>query len=210
MAMGWIWRAESVIWQTSMLSSFDIKPYDKEGYVFIAGTPRCGTQYIAHALQAIDVDVQHEAFGTQGITAFCIVPYLANRKEGIVIHQTREPLKVIASMHTIKPNTWDYIINQTGIDPAYGGILHAVMRLYLKLNNHIDKYHHFRYKIEDIGEKWAQLLDIIGIPNQPLPDIPTNTHTRKDKYLPLTWAELEFRDAELTKYICEMGHSYGY
>jgi len=102
------------------------------------------------------------------------------------------------------------VFNQTGIHPEQKGLTHAIMRLYLRLNSHIEKYHHLRYKIEDIDEVWSQLLSIIGLPDQSLPDIPRDIHTRKGKFQPLSWAELEFRDAELTKYVCEMGHEYGY
>ena len=193
-----------------MQNSFDIKPHDKAGYVFITGTPRCGTQFIADTFQAIGIDIQHEAFGEQGISAFYIVPYLASRENGIILQQTREPLKVLSSMQTINPKTWQIIFNSTGIHPSQEGLLHAVMRLYLRLNSEIAKYHHFRYKVEDIDQVWEQLLNIINVKQQPLPAIPRDTHTRKGRFEPLTWVELEFRHMELTKYIKDMGHEYGY
>ena len=193
-----------------MRYDFNIKPHDKAGYVFITGTPRCGTQYIARCFQAIGIDIQHEAFGKRGIAAFYIVSFLAERKEGLVLHQVREPLKVIASMQTIKPKTWQLITNNTGIEPKPGDLTHAIMRLYLHLNSEIEKYYYFRYRIEDIDTVWLQLLNIMELPDQPLPDIPRNTHTRKGRFEPLSWTELESRDVELTKRIKDMAIRHGY
>ena len=192
-----------------MLHDFDIRPYDQDSYLFITGVPRSGTQFIADTFQAIGLDVQHEAFGKQGISAFLIVPHLSRREKGIIFHQVRDPLKTISSMQTID-RTWPYITEYTGISPDQGGMLHAIMRLYLLLNSEIEKYEHFRYKVEEIDQVWEQLLTIADVKQQPLPDIPKDTHTRAELYKPLGWYELEFRDAELTKYIKDMGHRYGY
>jgi hypothetical protein len=192
-----------------MRNDFDVIQHDREGYLFIAGAPRSGTQYIAHVFQGIGIDLRHEEFGEQGISAFHIIPSLANCKQGKIFHQVREPLKTISSMQTIDPS-WHLIYNATGISPEQGGMLYAVMYLWVMLNLHIEKYAHLRYKVEDIDTAWPILLAKAGIPDQPLPGIPTNTHTRKGKFKDLSWAELEFRDIELTKQIKDMSYRYGY
>lgn len=190
-----------------MLNNFDIRPHDSKGYAFIASAPRSGTEYIAKVFQAIGVDIQHEKFGSQGISAFYIVPHLSQCKHGLILHQTRDLLKTISSMQTIR--RWRPIIEYTGIRPGEGRF-YAAMRLYQHLNTEIEKYEHFRYKVEDIDSVWLQLLSILSIPELALPDIPRNTHSRANKYKPLAWYELEYRDKELTKYIKDIGYKYGY
>ncbi len=192
-----------------MRNDFNIKPHDSEGYIFISGTPRCGTQYIAQVFQEADIDVQHEAFGEAGISAFQIVPHVSQIKRGLLIHQLRDPIKTLGSMLTIS-KSWHYIHFYTGLHPDHEGLLIAVMKLWLRLNLEIEKHHKFRYKVEDIDKEWPILCDILGIPAQPLPAVPKNSHTRVDKYVPLSWAELEFRDPELTKHIKETALRYGY
>jgi len=192
-----------------MRNDFNIQPYDKKGYIFIAATPRSGTQYIAHVLQAVGIDVKHEAFGERGISAFHIIPHSAICKQGLLIHQIRDPLKTIASMQVID-KSWPYLVDYTGINPRIYGKLYSVMKLWLVLNSHIEQYADYRYRVEDIDTEWPKLCNMIGIKNQPIPNIPRNTHTRKGHFRALSWHELEFRDNELTKYIKEMAVRYGY
>jgi len=107
-----------------MLNNFNPEPYDNDGYVFIAGTPRSATQYIAHCYQAIGIDIKHEKFGSKGISAFQIAPYLASIKKGIVLHQTRDTLQTISSMQTIN-KAWPYLRAYTGIHPDNDGNIKA-------------------------------------------------------------------------------------
>ena len=192
-----------------MRNDFDIRQVDKAGYVFLAAAPRSGTKFIAETFQGAGIDMQHEAFGADGITAFHIIPSLACRREGIIFHQVRDPLPCISSMHMID-HSWRLIYNSTGISPKQGGMLCAVMKLWLCYNTHIEKYEHFRYKVEDIDDVWPQLLDIMGKEQCPLPDIPRNTHSKAGRFEKMSWEKLEFRDPELTKYIKEAAHRYGY
>ena len=192
-----------------MRNDFDISKYDKEGYAFIAAAPRSGTQYIAKVFQEVGVDIQHEAFGEAGISAFHTIPHLACRKHGVILHQVRDPLKTIASMQIIDAS-WGYITYYTGISRPDGDLLHAVMRLWLLLNHSIEKYDHIRYRIEDIDTEWPRLCNILNIPKCSLPDIPRNAHSRAGEFRPLTWHELEFRDRQLTKCIKDTAVRYGY
>lgn len=192
-----------------MSTNFDIKPYDKEGYIFITGTPRCGTQYMAHVFQAVEIDIQHEVFGERGISAFQLFPHLSQIKHGLLIHQLRDPIKTISSMQVIN-RSWPYIHFYTGLHPDSEGKLKAIMKLWLTLNLEIEKHHKFRYKIEELDKEWPVLCDILNISSRPLPDVPKDTHTKVHKYRLLSWHELEFRDSELTKLIKETTLRYGY
>ena len=187
---------------------FNINEYDKPGYVFIAGCPKSATHYIAEVFQRVDQDVRHEAFGERGIAAFHIIPHLSQRQHGLILHQVRDPLKTISSMQTIE-NSWTYITYYTGITRE-GGLLHANMRLWHRLNSEIEKHDHKRYRIEDIDLEWPKICDMCKISVIPIPDVPRNLYSKLGKFRNLSWHELEFRDAELTKYIKDMAVRYGY
>lgn len=190
-------------------NDFRVHNHDKAGYIFIAGYPRSGTQYIAKVMTAAGLDVQHEAFGQHGISAFHIIPHLATIKQGIIIHLVRRPIGAISSAQTIE-SSWGYINEYTGIHRKQGGIIHAAMRLYLKFNLAIEQYTTIRIQVEQLESHWDDLCEIVGLDQQPMPDIPKDTHTRKHKYTPLGWHELEFRDKELAGELKEMSERYGY
>ncbi len=188
---------------------FRVDNYDNPNYIFIAGCPRAGTQYIAKVFQAAGLDVQHEAFGERGISAFQIIPHLSTIKQGIVIHLVRNTLDNISSMQTINAS-WHYIQEATGIHKNQAGAIGAVMKLYLRFNSAIEQYTTIRVQVEQLENHWNDLCEIVGLSKQPMPDIPKDTHTRAHKYRPLGWHELEFRDKELAGEIQEMSERYGY
>lgn len=96
----------------------------------ISAFGRSGTHYTSRLLQAIGIDAPHEKLGNDGGVSWKhIVPgefrYLGKRRvEAIVdpgfdaiIHQVREPLKVLSSSFTFSESTWHYMEHHLGLIP---------------------------------------------------------------------------------------------
>lgn len=101
----------------------------------ITGFGRSGTHYTAALLQAIGLDAPHEDVGRDGAVSWKhIAPgsyvYLGKNRAreivdpgfSVVIHQVRDPLKVISSAYTFPENSWHYMEQTLGLTPERGAI----------------------------------------------------------------------------------------
>jgi hypothetical protein len=159
--------------------------------------------------QQAGLDVGHELMGVDGVVDYSLGPR-ARPNEFVVLHQVRQPIKVIANFTLVQPPTWRRIAQY--YDLIREPVLHRCMQYWLEWNKLVEKKARWTYRIEDIDRVWPKICDEIGIPHCPeaLEGIPRNQHTKAGKYEPRKWAELESVDSDMTKKIRDLAARYGY
>lgn len=147
----------------------------------IAGTGRCGTVFIADAIDKMDVPCRHEYFygpdgfhkriGVKGDVSWLAVPYLDGYK-GRVIHVVRDPVKVINALVSARA------FDTARLDNKYVGFVAKhfdlsgdqtldAMRYYIEWNRRIEKHGTMRFRLEDIKNDFPKVMGAIG---KPCPD----------------------------------------
>lgn len=139
---------------------------------------------------------------------------------GIVcFHQVRQPIKVISTVQRYSTPSWQYIVRtlqRRGVaikesDP----LIHRCMLYWYHWNLMAEELAEYRYRVEDFAEEWRAVCARAGREDkiQMLPKIqgiPKTVNSRKRKYKPLEWGQLQDTDAELTEKIKKLGRRYGY
>jgi hypothetical protein len=173
------------------------------------GCGRSGTQYIAALLTELGVYCGHEAiytprgvkrrFRMRGDSSFLAVPYLAEFG-GTVLHQTREPLAVIASFvgrrfFSADPERDVFLRFARRHVELSGDDLRDAMRWYSEWNERCEQYATMRYRVEDIDARLEEIVATIGVDvtgQQQLDALATVRRdiNRRAGAVPLTWADL--------------------
>lgn len=218
----------------------------------ITGTPRCGTQYTVGVLQAAfaqhDTDVMHEAVGSLGCVSWHHVDptidrrYWSERHQlrllvkewSAVAHQTRHPLKVIASLPTIMDDFtanhgWqkveqaldDHLRNHPAYRPGEDDYtwpgdlssIEAYAAFVLRWNLLIEKSAAFRYRVEDLhgrkGSVWPSLLEHLELPTTtPFPRrrVPRDARSHDN----VTWRDIKNHAPAYYDPLRDMATRYGY
>lgn len=218
---------------------------DVEPIIVVTGCGRSGTSYITRVFQNLGLKVAHEKWGQRGMASWYIVAgghyenflKITHNRKVVVLHQVREPLKVVSSF-----------IRRDGI----GWITRMVPEINAKDNPFIKcaKYWYywnkmveskfdvdFRYKVEDVSVKETGVLkkicELVGVEFtddafDKIGRIPTNVHTgyippgvdkkktkistseRKAYTHIFTWKELKAVDVGLYKKLKVLADIYGY
>jgi hypothetical protein len=195
----------------------------------VVGTGRCGTAYIAQVLNHVGIFCGHEwvytpspaelPFEIMGDSSAQAAP-VAARFPGLVLHQTRHPLKVIGSF--LKFGLFDDY-RRCGVGGDFiarhfqftGEAVVDAMRYYVEWNLLCERAHDYqRYRVEDMNSRLlCQLGESIGVPvsqesaDRALAKVPNNANTRGDVAI-LSWGDLPAgipRDR-----LKEMAIRYGY
>ena len=190
----------------------------------ISGCPRSGTHFTAALFQTIGQRVEHEARAEDGCvswkhvaTGTFIYPKrnriteISNEGFDVVLHQVRNPLKVISSMQTLRQCSWDFMAEHApGIDPKAPVIIKG-MQSWLSWNDLIAQQASWRYRVEDTQAVFPEILSRLGLPEVPFPEIPHEAReSRVKRYKPLKWKKFLKADAELAEKVRELANNYGY
>lgn len=186
----------------------------------ITAFPRSGTQYSSNVLNAIGIDAPHQRIGSDGVVSWFhaagggklsfageIEPY---DHFDVILHQTRHPLKAIASAQTLIDESYEFIFSKVG-HPGGTRSLRWAMWAWLKWNELIESITNQRFRIEDIETDCLKILDQIGFAYTEkfnFPNIPKFINTRVHDVL--TWKDLFDADPELAGKISEKAVQYGY
>lgn len=180
---------------------------DRPGYIIIAGTARSATNYIAIVFQQAGVDLRHERYGQDGISCFQIVPYLQFHNKAIILQQTREPLVTISSIQTARERTW---VGIRYFLPCYDteNYTRRCMQYWYYWNIMLEGFPIYRYQVEQIEQCWDRICELTNTPNEGLPDVRKDVHTRQHSQW--TWQDLKEADVKLYDKIRAMGEKLGY
>jgi hypothetical protein len=170
--------------------------------IIVIGCPRSGFRYIARVFTEAGLPVGHEHWRECGRADYTMTPQKMP-VDALVLHQMRKPLDVIGSMQTIQDRSWELLMKHTSANKTHD-LIERGMRAYLEWNRIAEAKADYSYRVEDLDDVWdfitsRNMLDI----DEPLPDVRRNLNTRKGRYKPLEWEDLEERNLELTEKIVE-------
>jgi len=189
--------------------------------ILITGCPRGATKFIYTLLRIIGQNVTFEKKNSNGFTVSWkhiltgTFEHPCAETEIIcdfnkIIHQTRHPLKTIASMTTLWVQSMNYLGKIFPLpDPIKksNNTIKNCMIAYYHWNKLIESKAHWRYRIENlynIQEEWCKQLEI------PYKELPRLKSVNYRNHKQLNWQDLRLIDKELTEKIQEMAKRYGY
>ena len=184
----------------------------------ITAYPRSGTLYTAELLSKCGLSVAHENIATDGCVSWLHVAHgtwLYNIKKhhfDVVLHQVRDPLKVISSAMTLGDYSFDYMYRH--IKPViHKPRLKMVMHTWIQWNEIIEKKTNFVFQVEKAVELLPLIFEKINIPLNVDTlhfDVPVNINTRKGDYEEFSWEDIYNTDFDMAKTITHMAKKYGY
>jgi hypothetical protein len=186
--------------------------------VLILGHPRSGTLYTAVVLRTLGLDVEHERQGGDGsvTTQFWYGRWHLDDYD-IILHQVRDPLKVIASctkMRVGNPKVITHLAELSGTTLTAAQRRNKVWRYmttWLGFVEWADAISAWRYRVEDMGDIFPKLCEAFGLPSTTtLPPIPHDINTFHMHYTRLTYSQLAQRDADMANRIYTKACIYGY
>ena len=214
--------------------------------LMVVGCPRSGTKFMAATMRKIKLDILHEANGADGTSSWMFAaraekypffPWEAQPRAHVGEkrdefeydqrwHQVRHPLKTVGSVALVlgsrKNFQWQWIAEQLD-DPYITEIENdwlRSMRFVYKWNL-LEKETEWRYRLEDLDERWPEMMQRLGMPPCPVPKTnrTMNHAKRRPKWTKLTkeeiernptWDELRLLDPLLAKKLKGMAERYGY
>ena len=191
--------------------------------IVIIGCPRSGTLYTSKIFKASGLDVGHEKWGKDGIVSWfnTIEPLKCDytlstcrsnkikkidKREYIILHQVRNPLKTIASMHSISNISWDYVYKELDISREKS-CLYRCMQFWLMWNQKAEVHAYFTFRVENMDKEWPLIMRCMGTTNVFNKGY-LGIHSRKHREV--TWDDLYNEDEYLAKSIENKSRSYGY
>jgi hypothetical protein len=186
--------------------------------ILITGSPRSGTGYAAQILCRQGLSVGHEKVRDDGISAWqwCVFddeyPWMLQRRRNYaistVLHQVRNPLKVIASLSVLRDVDWAFISKHVNMDYCCDD-LERRCTFWLEWTQMADMQAKFRYRVEDIEKEWPRIFRVAGGWQNWTPAAesqPRDYNTRKHEGL--TWPEL--LQSDLGEQVAKRAMLYGY
>jgi len=180
---------------------------------------------MATLLQALGLDVRHEAMGYDGAVSWREAkgkPFTYRRvkvdggdERGPVefahtFHQVRAPLLTIASMSTMGPHAWRYIHKtMPKVDPRAPKLLRS-MQLWYFMNLMFERQAERTFRIENIDAILRDLCETLDVrySKRVLKSIPRNVNTRE--HPGVGWSDLFTADPRLAVDIMNLAGRYGY
>ena len=179
-------------------------------YIIVGCQPRGASFFMRTALRELGLEIGHEEPEKDGVVGFQHLlhshPWTmkamkkGRRRPKVWLLQFRHPVPTINSMAAMYfrgdwppltgPLNIQYMCRMQKSDTP---VMRA-MRLYYHLNEQGMKQYKFktRYQIENVDEAWPRIMEAIGMPGKPMPDVPRDTNSRKDKgkYPNLEWRDI--------------------
>lgn len=199
--------------------------------ILITGCGRSGTQYTAALLTEMGLPLGHEKkvsrFGVASWRLAVRVKPSSLIKIGkrtyhftVILHQVRDPIKVIRSMHTASEGSWSKIQKYIPVSQE-DSLLLKCMKYWYYWNLEAEDVSCWTYRVEDFYNVFEMFCEKIGHPEliekkSMILNVPTNMHTREHKpvfknmYKEITWRDLEEADRNLCLKIKQLAKKYGY
>jgi hypothetical protein len=186
--------------------------------ILILGHPRSGTLYTTVVLRTLGLDVEHERQGSDGsvTTQFWYGKWNLGDYD-VILHQVRNPLKVIASstkMRIGNPKVITHLAELSGTTLTETQRRHKVKRYmatWIGFVKWADSLCAWRYRVEDMEDVFPRLCREFGIPETAaLPPIPKDINTFHMHYKKLTYNKLAKLDKDMAAQVHALACVYGY
>lgn len=184
--------------------------------ILILGHPRSGTLYTTVVLRTLGLQVEHERQGKEGsVTGQFWYGDWKLENYDIILHQVRNPLKVIASctkMRIRNPKVITHLAEISGTKMTQQQAKNKVLRYmvtWLGFVKWVDSICAWRYRVEDMPNVFPKICEEFGLSTDtPLPAIPDNVNHLEHRTL--TYSDLRKLDKDLAEQIYAKACKYGY
>jgi hypothetical protein len=194
---------------------------ERRGKIVITGCGRSGTTYTSRLFKTFGFSVGHEREEEHGISSWYLASEKSKRKPTLkdvqsrnipIVHQVRDPIKVISSMSTVSDRSWKLIRECIPIK-SNDSLRLKCMKYWYHWNLLAEDKSEFTFQIEKIKDHLPKLFSIAGFDESHLEiskmsKVPTNINKRN--HSSLTWENLETEDEQLTEDIRKLATRYGY
>lgn len=183
------------------------------------GHEHLGTLGMASWLHAIDTSITPPSFPDKA-TPTCPLRQSELPKyyndDVIIVHQVRDPIAVINSLKSFKPESWQYIHSIfPDISPA--GTLEDSIKYYILWNQAAEKNAVFTYRVEDLRENGAifeKFATAIGHPEiisqySRFKTLPQNINSRSNRWN-VTFDDIQKKYPQLAEDLKALVTRYGY
>ncbi len=184
----------------------------------IFATVRSGTTYIRKILKDCHVAVGHMNLGPEGVVLYDFPKTLNQARFDHAWHQTRDPLKTIASIAASAQMFWrEQTRHLPGIDPHVDPVgplpprYVNAMLYWLWWTERCERATTWRYKVEDVSagsQAWCAIVARLDLGDVIFPNVPTDTNTKP--HPPATWDALAAADPLTAAQIKAKSDRYGY
>ena len=184
----------------------------------VTGLPRSGTGYAASMLKAMGIDAGHETIGPAGCVSWLHTATGSVSWRGTiepqawdtVVHLVRHPLDVIASMATLRDESFEFMFAHIGHPGGERG-LRWYMYAWMQWNRRIEALASACFRVEDLshGPVLARFCKAIGH-SEPKTVPPVSRRTNSRPHDSVTWQDLRAADAAMAGEIRGMARGYGY
>lgn len=193
--------------------------------LLVIGCGRSGTTYLTKVLLASGIEIKQERMGPAGSVSWLMTPESAqwapwgplskNFTFKHILHQVRDPVKVIQSMYNVPPRaTWEWVALFIPEMKPEDSSLTKSAKYWYYWNLLAAKRADLTYRIEDFDEKYQEIGDRIGVTFDKN-IIDSISKTSRSQFKPshriLSWSILkEELDGDLFQKIRELAIDYGY
>jgi len=188
-------------------------------HLCILACSRSGTKYMSLCLREFHLAVGHERVWDYGGCGWTLLlpEWFDEYEWKSVIHQVREPISAIASMHGHVGRMWKRVATVIGPLPkgrTGNNYMLRCARYWMRWNLECEKRAAWRYRIEDIHRgssimpEFYERVGLTAKKGRLWPAISRTTNTRK--HPTLTWADFDRFPKETRPQLIEMSRRYGY
>lgn len=183
----------------------------------VTGYPRSGTMFLATLLTKCGVDMPHEGIGKDGTVSWFQAgergrvfaknpdPYQFDK----VIQVVRNPVHVLRSVHTFRPEVWTFFEANLGKSPSDDFLVRG-MYTWIQWNRKIEGLNNYlwKFRIED-KLSHEHLFAVLGhdMPKR-LPELSPKINSRDCD--PITEEDLYKADRRLAEDVFWLAEQYGY
>ncbi len=156
--------------------------------VLVTGCGRSGTRYLSFVLRRLGLDVGHERIGRDGVISWALAvddaappwgPRGRDLSFDVVLHQVREPLRVMNSTVTFREESWRFIARHVPYRAGAPLPLRAAAYWY-HWNVAAERHASLTYRIEDLPRALPEICRLLEVACDPsvLQRVPTDVNTR--------------------------------
>lgn len=204
----------------NQIGEIDKKIPPKIKKILIIGCGRSGTTYTSEILKKMGINIGHEIDSEDGIISWYmtvdgIPPFNLPKRSSyifdIIIHQVRNPLKVIASAQTFHVESWKYIYAHIPEINKNDSLLIKSAKYWYYWNLLAEKRSMYTYRIEDFGKIANKIVEDVGFGSYDqviLKKYSTNINSREHSNVKLS--DIKKQNVELYDNIVKLALKYGY